>query len=314
MIGTQAVGCIRLGLSNIHGAIFSPAMPRHLPDKNPPEPERIRTETSGNAVPRQELTRRDFLRAIAMGGAFTSAGGTFAAAEVGKPALVRRFKVKSFELDEMSIAGLQAGMRSGKYTSVALVNKYLTRIGQIDRRGPAINAVIEINPDALAIARSLDQERKTNGARGPLHGIPVLIKDNIDTHDRMMTTAGSLALTGWIPSRDSFVAHQLREAGAVILGKTNLSEWANFRSTHSTSGWSARGGLTRNPYALDRNTSGSSSGSGAAVAANLCAVAVGTETDGSIVSPSSVNEIGRASCRERVENSGVVVMLRRRQE
>jgi amidase len=154
--------------------------------------------------------------------------------------------------------------------------------------GPALRAVIEINPDAPAIARALDRERKSHGPRGPLHGIPVLIKDNIDTHDGMMTTAGSLALLGSIAPRDSFVAQKLRAAGAVILGKTNLSEWANFRGDHSTSGWSARGGLTRNPYALDRNPSGSSSGSAVAVAANLCAVAVGTETDGSLVSPSAV--------------------------
>ena len=155
-------------------------------------------------------------------------------------------------------------MKSGKYTARSIVEKYLARIDEIDKRGPAINAVIEINPDALAIADALDKERTGKGARGPLHGIPVLIKDNIDTADRMMTTAGSLALSGSIAPRDSFVVQRLREAGAVILGKTNLSEWANFRSSHSTSGWSGRGGQTRNPYALDRNPCGSSSGSGAA--------------------------------------------------
>jgi len=196
-----------------------------------------------------------------------------------------------FELDELSIAALQDGMKSGKYTARSLAEKYLARIEAIDRRGPKLNSVIEINPDALAIADVLDKERKAKGPRGPLHGIPVLIKDNIGTHDRMMTTAGSLALEGSIPPADSFVARRLREAGAVILGKTNLSEWANIRSNHSTSGWSGRGGLTRNPYALDRNPCGSSSGSGVAVAANLCAVAVGTETDGSVVCPSTVNGI-----------------------
>jgi amidase len=199
--------------------------------------------------------------------------------------------VDSSELDELSIADLQAYMQSGKYTARSVVEKYLARIDQIDRNGPALRAVIEANPDALSIADSLDRERKEKGQRGPLHGIPILLKDNIDTADRMATTAGSLALLGSSPSSDAFLVQQLRKAGAVILGKTNLSEWANIRSNRSTSGWSGSGGLTRNPYALDRNTSGSSSGSGVAVAANLCAVAVGTETDGSIVSPSSINGI-----------------------
>src|ERR671932_2847025 len=166
---------------------------------------------------------------------------------------------------------------------------YLKRIEEVDRRGPALNSVIETNPEALSIADALDRERRAGRVRGPLHGVPVLIKDNVATADRMETTAGSLALVGARPGRDAFVAQRLREAGAVILGKTNLSEWANFRSTHSTSGWSGRGGLSRNPYALDRNTSGSSSGSGAAIAANLAAIAVGTETEGSIVSPSQTN-------------------------
>jgi len=207
--------------------------------------------------------------------------------------------VKPFELDEITIRALQDRMKSGQETARSIAEKYLARIQEIDRAqwgtmpadGPALNSVIELNPDALAIADQLDQERKAKGPRGPLHGIPVLIKDNIATHDRMMTTAGSLALLGSIPPQDSFVARKLREAGAVILGKTNLSEWANIRSSHSTSGWSGRGGLTRNPYALDRNPCGSSSGSGAAVAANLCAAAIGTETDGSVVCPSSANGI-----------------------
>ena len=190
-----------------------------------------------------------------------------------------------------TIEELAEGLKSGSYTAKSLTESYLTRIDDIDRKGPALRSVIELNPDALAIAEELDKERRAKGPRGPLHGIPVLIKDNIDTADRMATTAGSLALVGSKPPEDAFVVRQLRKAGAIILGKTNLSEWANIRSNHSTSGWSGRGGLTRNPYALDRNTSGSSSGSGAAVSSNLCAAAVGTETDGSIVSPSSVNGI-----------------------
>jgi amidase len=196
---------------------------------------------------------------------------------------------KAFELDEATIADLQAGMASGKYTARSIAEKYLGRIEEIDKRGPALASVIEVNPDALAIADGLDKERAQKHVRGPMHGIPVLIKDNIDTADRMQTTAGSLALLGSKPVRDSFVAQRLREAGAVILGKTNLSEWANIRSSHSSSGWSGRGGQTKNPYALDRNPCGSSSGSGAATAANLCAVAVGTETDGSVVCPASAN-------------------------
>jgi len=196
--------------------------------------------------------------------------------------------VLAFELDELTVADLQKRMESGVESARSLAEKYLARIDLLDRRGPQpLRSVLEINPDALAIAEKLDQERKAGRARGPLHGIPVLLKDNIGTSDRMTTTAGSLALEGSIPSQDSFVAKKLREAGAVLVGKTNLSEWANIRSTHSTSGWSARGGQCRNPYALDRNPSGSSSGSGVAVAANFCAVAVGTETDGSIVSPSN---------------------------
>jgi len=196
-----------------------------------------------------------------------------------------------FELAESTFNGLQQGMNSGRLSSRMITEQYLARIEEVDRRGPALRSIIELNPDALEIAASLDRERKEKGPRGPLHGIPVLIKDNIDTADKMATTAGSLALVGAKPPRDSFLVQQLRRAGAVILGKTNLSEWANIRSNRSTSGWSGRGGLTKNPYALDRNTSGSSSGSAVAVAANLCAAAVGTETDGSIVSPSSVNGI-----------------------
>jgi amidase len=198
-------------------------------------------------------------------------------------------EVKPFELDETTIGELQEGMKSGRFTARSLVEKYSARIEEVDKSGPVVNSVIEMNPDAPAIADTLDQERKAKGSRGPLHGIPVLIKDNIDTADRMMTTAGSLALQGSKPAKDSLVAQKLRAAGAVILGKTNLSEWANIRSSHSTSGWSGRGGLTKNPYALDRNPCGSSSGTGAGISANLAAVGIGTETDGSIVCPSSSN-------------------------
>jgi amidase len=215
----------------------------------------------------------------------------------------------AFELDEVTIRELQDGMKSGKYTARSIAEKYLERIEKLDRpgHGPGVNSVIELNPDALAIADRLDRERRERGPRGPMHGIPVLIKDNIGTADRMMTTAGSLALVGSKPPRDSFVARRLRESGAVILGKTNLSEWANIRSNHSTSGWSARGGLTRNPYALDRNACGSSSGSGAASSANFCSVAVGTETDGSVVCPSSVNGIvGIKPTVGLVSRSGII--------
>jgi len=195
--------------------------------------------------------------------------------------------VPDFELDEISIDELQKGMESGRFTARSITEAYLHRIERLDRQGPALRSVIETNPDALAIADELDRERRAGKLRGPLHGIPVLVKDNIDTHDRMTTTAGSLALEGSIPSQDSGVAAKLRAAGAILLGKANLSEWANIRSNHSSSGWSARGGQCRNPYVLDRNPCGSSSGSGAATSANLCAVAIGTETDGSIVCPSN---------------------------
>jgi amidase len=196
-----------------------------------------------------------------------------------------------FTLNEATIDILQQKMRSGEYTSGAITQLYLDRIAAIDKAGPKLNAVIELNKDAMNMAFAMDKERKNGKVRGPMHGIPVLIKDNINTGDNMHTTAGSLALAGNFAKQDAFIIHQLREAGAVILGKTNLSEWANFRSTRSTSGWSSRGGQTKNPYVLNRNPSGSSAGSGTAVAANLCAVAIGTETDGSVVSPSSVNGI-----------------------
>jgi amidase len=194
-----------------------------------------------------------------------------------------------FALDEMTIGDLQQGMVSEKYSSRTLCELYLKRITDIDRNGPRLNSIIELNPDALAIADGLDKERKEGKVRGALHGIPILIKDNIDTGDKMMTTAGSLALEGNFASKDAFIVERLRAAGAVILGKTNLSEWANFRSSRSSSGWSSRGGQTRNPYILDRNPCGSSSGTGTAIAANLCAIGIGTETDGSIGCPSSIN-------------------------
>jgi len=214
---------------------------------------------------------------------------------------------RDFELDEITIDDVQKAFQSGQYSSHSLTEKYLARIREIDKAGPMVNAVIELNPDALQIADALDVERRAKGPRGPLHGIPVLIKDNIDTSDRMSTTAGSLALVGSHPPKDAYVAAQLRKAGAVILGKSNLSEWANIRSSHSTSGWSGRGGLTRNPYALDRNPCGSSSGTGAAVSANLCVAGVGTETDGSVVCPSSSNGLaGLKPTVGLVSRSGIV--------
>jgi amidase len=214
---------------------------------------------------------------------------------------------QAFTLEEATIAGLQEMMETGRMTSEKLVSLYLKRIEEIDHGGPGLNSVIEVNPDALGIARDLDRERKEKGPRGPLHGVPVVIKDNIDTADKMETTAGSLALLGSKPARDAHIVDRLRAAGAVIIAKTNLSEWANFRSTRSTSGWSGRGGQTKNPYALDRNPSGSSSGSAAAVAANLAAAGVGTETDGSIVSPASCcGLVGLKPTVGLVSRSGIV--------
>ena len=235
-------------------------------------------------------SRRKFLKGTATAGAAAAITPALAAARtISHEPLPATADVSSFELDEITVPELQDGMQSGKFTARSLVEKYTERIHEIDKSGPAVNSVIEMNPDATSIAAALDQERKSKGPRGPLHGIPVLIKDNIATADRMMTTAGSLALVGSKEPKDSFVAQKLRAAGAVILGKTNLSEWANMRSSHSTSGWSGRGGLTKNPYALDRNPCGSSSGTGAGISANLAAIGIGTETDGSIVCPSSSN-------------------------
>jgi amidase len=246
------------------------------------------------------MKRRTFLRAGLAGAALAVVSPALGATPNGRDGkgsdgangvAAAAVAVKSFEFEETTIAELQEAMRSGKHTSRSITKAYLERIDEVDKQGASLNSVIELNPDALSIAETLDRERKAGRVRGALHGIPILIKDNIDTGDRMQTTAGSLALAGQAAPRDAYIAQKLREAGALILGKTNLSEWANFRSSHSTSGWSGRGGLTRNPYALDRNPCGSSSGSGAATSANLCAVAIGTETDGSIVCPSSSNSL-----------------------
>ncbi len=242
------------------------------------------------------MDRRDFVR---LG---LAAGSTAALAQTARAAVAAGDAIL-----EAGVREQQATLQAGKLTAVGLAQRYLARIAAIDKAGPRLNAVIELNPDALAIAADLDRERKDGKVRGPLHGIPVLLKDNIATADRMSTSAGSLALDGVRASRDAFVAQRLRAAGAVILGKTNLSEWANMRSTHSTSGWSGRGGQTRNPYALDRNPSGSSSGSGAAMAASLATLAVGTETDGSIVSPASTcGIVGVKPTLGLVSRSGII--------
>ena len=240
------------------------------------------------------MDRRNFVK-IGIGASALAASGTVMSAAAGDAAL------------DMGVQEQQALMAAGKLSAEALAAGYLARIKAIDKAGPRLNSVIETNPDALKIAAELDRERAAGKVRGPLHGIPVLLKDNLATGDAMCTTAGSLALEGVRASRDSFVAAQLRRAGAVILGKTNLSEWANMRSSHSTSGWSARGGLTRNPYALDRNTSGSSSGSGAAMAAGLATLTIGTETDGSIVSPASTcGLVGIKPTVGLVSRSGII--------
>lgn len=227
------------------------------------------------------FSRRVFLASTVS--ATLAAGGSSPRAAAQEPG--------PFELAELTLADLQKGMESGKFTAQSLAELYLQRIEAIDRKGPTLRSVIEVNPDALEIAGALDRERKAKGPRGPLHGVPILIKDNIDTADKMATTAGSLCLVGTRPPADAPIVARLRKAGAVILGKANLSEWANFRSSMSTSGWSGRGNLTKNPYVLDRNPCGSSSGSGVAVSANLCMAAIGTETDGSVVCPASVNGI-----------------------
>ncbi|HEX8352570.1 MAG TPA: amidase [Pyrinomonadaceae bacterium] len=256
------------------------------------------------------LGRREFVRVGAVGGlgaALAGAGllGGAAARTPASPA--GEPQGGRFDWEELTVRDAQAAMAAGRVSSRRLTEMYLERIERIDRRGASLNSVIETNPDAVAIAESLDRERKAGRVRGPLHGVPVLVKDNIDTADRMETTAGSLALVGARPQRDAFVVERLRAAGAVIVGKTNLSEWANFRSTHSSSGWSGHGGQTRNPYALDRNPCGSSSGSGAAVSANLAVVGVGTETDGSIVCPAGAcGIVGIKPTLGLVSRSGII--------
>jgi amidase len=243
------------------------------------------------------MDRRKFVRLGAVAGAMSVSGKPLTAETPTERKAVdtanarHPFTVAPFALEEATIADLQAGMAAGRMTARSITQQYLDRIAQLDRKGPTLRHVLETNPDALTIADSLDRERKAGKVRGPLHGIPILLKDNIDTADRMTTTAGSMALAGSIPLQDAFIAARLRAAGAILLGKTNLSEWANFRSSHSSSGWSGRGGQAKNPYVLDRNPCGSSSGSGGAVSANLSALAIGTETDGSIVCPSSANGV-----------------------
>lgn len=248
--------------------------------------------------PNASLSRREFVEQ-----------STLAAAAAALPRLDFDLPPdqQDFELAEMTVAQLQEGMRSGRLTSRGVTQAYLRRIAAMDRQGPALRAMLETNPDALQIAEQMDRERRQGRVRGPLHGIPVILKDNIDTHDKMQTTAGSLALEGNVALRDAFLVERLRAAGAVILGKANLSEWANFRSTRSSSGWSARGRQCRNPYVLDRNPSGSSSGSAVAASANYCAVAVGTETDGSIISPSNAcGIVGIKPTLGLVSRSGVI--------
>lgn len=240
------------------------------------------------------MNRRNFIKQSSAAGIASSIGLT-SCNKSSENKKLRVFDSASFKdefiLNELTIDELQEKMKAGDLTSRSITDLYLNRIEEIDRKGPKLNAVIELNPDAQSNADAMDNERKSGKIRGPLHGIPVLIKDNIDTGDKMMTTAGSLALEGHRSARDAFIIKKLRDAGAVILGKTNLSEWANWRSTRSTSGWSSRGGQTRNPYILERNPTGSSSGSAVGVAANLCSVAIGTETDGSIIGPASFNGI-----------------------
>ena len=248
------------------------------------------------------ISRREVLKSGALSG-FAVATARAAGASMVPAA----GEVPHFPLEEATVSELQARMAAGMLTSRELCEAYLERIDAVDRRGPTLRSIIEVNPDALAIAEALDSERLQKGPRGALHGIPVLIKDNIATADRMETTAGSLALVGAKAPRDAFVVERLRAAGAVILGKTNLSEWANFRSTQSSSGWSGRGGQCANPYALDRNPCGSSSGTAAAVAANLAVIGVGTETDGSIVCPShACSLVGIKPTVGLVSRSGIV--------
>ncbi|RNI29159.1 amidase [Rufibacter latericius] len=270
------------------------------------------------------MNRRNFLRTGSLAGITLSAFGLGACATTptataapetatkettgeATPATTATTDPTDFQLNEVTIQELQRKMQSGELTSKAITQLYLDRIQAVDKSGPKINSVIEVNPDALQFAEEMDQERKSGKIRGPLHGIPVMVKDNVDTHDKMSTSAGALALADNKANKDAFIVSQLRAAGAVIIGKTNLSEWANFRSTNSSSGWSGRGGQTKNAYVLDRTPCGSSSGSGVAVAANLCAVAVGTETNGSIVCPAAVSGVvGFKPTVGLVSRSGII--------
>jgi amidase len=248
--------------------------------------------------------RRDFILAGSVAGGLAA----MSACSVNQPGQSgESVSGATFELEEMDIQALQQAMEGGRLSSEEITRLYLDRIEALDRQGPTLRCIIETNPQALEIARALDQERREKGSRGPLHGIPVVLKDNIDTADRMTTTAGSYALEGSIPAQDAFMAGRLRQAGAVLLAKANLSEWANFRSERSSSGWSGRGGQCRNPYYLDRNPCGSSSGSAVATSANLCAAAIGTETNGSIVCPSNANGVvGLKPTVGLVSRSGII--------
>ena len=236
---------------------------------------------------RRKFIQNGSLAGLSLAAIANGCNSTTKSAEINSSNKADNYEKDDFPINEITIFELQKKMKEGEYSSRKITELYLNRITAIDQSGPLLNSVIEINPDALDIADKMDQERKAGKLRGPLHGIPILIKDNINTGDQMMTTAGALALKGNVVTKDAFIIQKLRDAGAVLLGKTNLSEWANFRSTRSSSGWSSRGGQTKNPCVLDRNASGSSSGSAAAVAANLCTIAIGTETDGSIIAPSS---------------------------
>ena len=238
------------------------------------------------------MNRREFIRDTAVSGSVLSGLLTSTCqSRLPAEAATQRIVTGSFALDEVSIGELQQGMQAGQFTSRGIVEQYLRKIDEVDQNGVKLNSIIALNPDAMLLAGRADEERESGKVRGPLHGIPFLVKDNIDSADKMMTTAGSLALSGHYAKEDAALLKQLRDAGAVLLGKANLSEWANFRSTRSSSGWSSRGGQTKNPYSLGRNPCGSSSGSGVAVAASLCAFAIGTETNGSIICPASVNGV-----------------------
>ena len=258
------------------------------------------------------MKRRDFIQRTALAGGGIIAAGTIAgctnpAGLTPRSEGIDKNNYPVFEFDEITVTDLQSMMQNGTMTSVKIVDLYLKRIQEIDENGPELNSVLQLNPDAVSIAENLDKERANGKIRGALHGIPVLLKGNIDTADKMFTNAGATALANSVARKDAFLAGKLRDAGAVILGKTNLSEWANFRSTRSSSGWSSVLGQTRNPYLIDRSPCGSSSGSGVAVSANLCPVAVGTETDGSIVCPSSINGIvGIKPTVGLVSRSGII--------